>query len=843
MAKPITLNPTTFALAKEVQRRYDSTFARIPNTERGTVIAVSYAKPENGGQVTKVNISLQNGTVLTNVAAAGYVVGKGAHVEIEGTDAVMGASWRIRRVLNTGPGAQSSEPTAPLSTPYIMFVRTRLEGTPSGGQQIVIDFMTECVVEQWRGRVPTRYKIELYSETLQLVQTITTVEQEKVGGKITSNLLAGVTSVGVYQQGGTNPPNFNFPVIGVLRVENEYMLYESAGYNGTTQSWILGVMTRAFAGTSDVTHYAPREAVLGGQVLTTDALIPNTVYKARVRAESHDGRTSNWSDLVTVLSTLDTTAPSWSGTTGLKADSIGSAFNVKWKSADLNADDLDHYNIQISEDGSTWIDDPDHVLNGGNGNSWTYNSIPGKVMYFRINAEDWTGNRAYKYGPYVEWSPSVRGILPLTEEPTGTPIVFNGTFTGNITDWTRISTTDTPGPNTASIAYDATRYFASSAGSMKFQETRLGIQSTTELRTSLKSVGAGNWLYFRGYFQGANLNANDEVRLVVEYTDGAAITNPAVTLKGSDFLTGDDWTPVYFTTAIPAGVTQIRLMISITVMSGSGTMNVWVDDMVATLFNQGASPFVTTNTYNFSNNPGTNARQLETTSGGKLTLADFEAKKALIAANADTTLLDIVGNSGTPTNPFLRISRNGQTANPMLFVSPFLTGDAGLGVDRLIMNAPTSTSTLGNTFNLSTRLRFVSTYWNGLANTEESMELMMFRSAATANNGQFQIRTPGGSILFSAAVNNRLGVFGVTPIARTAAYTQTYATVTRTMTYSSDIENVAYTAATSGVDPLAKLADLNALRLAYENVRAFSERIAQMLNSVIDDFQAYGWLQ
>ena len=41
----------------------------------------------------------------------------------------------------------------------------------------------------------------------------------------------------------------------------------------------------------------------------------------------------------------------------------------------------------------------------------------------------------------------------------------------------------------------------------------------------------------------------------------------------------------------------------------------------------------------------------------------------------------------------------------------------------------------------------------------------------------------------------------------------------------------------------ATVADLNALRVAYENLRAFVEDGIQMLNAVVDDAQAYGLLQ
>ncbi|MHC4647637.1 MAG: hypothetical protein ACYTBJ_19395, partial [Planctomycetota bacterium] len=75
------------------------------------------------------------------------------------------------------------------------------------------------------------------------------------------------------------------------------------------------------------------------------------------------------------------------------------------------------------------------------------------------------------------------------------------------------------------------------------------------------------------------------------------------------------------------------------------------------------------------------------------------------------------------------------------------------------------------------------------------------------------------------------------------AYTQTYSTADRTFSaYTPDDESVAYT----GIDnaqagtPYAQVTDLNSLRVAYENLRAFSEDMAGIVNSLVDDHQALG---
>jgi hypothetical protein len=91
-----------------------------------------------------------------------------------------------------------------------------------------------------------------------------------------------------------------------------------------------------------------------------------------------------------------------------------------------------------------------------------------------------------------------------------------------------------------------------------------------------------------------------------------------------------------------------------------------------------------------------------------------------------------------------------------------------------------------------------------------------------------------------------LGFFGATPVAQPAAMVQTYATANGTLgAYTADDESVAFT----GIDNLqagtvyAQLTDVNALRVAYENLRVFTEDLAQFTNSLVDKLQALGLVQ
>ncbi len=85
--------------------------------------------------------------------------------------------------------------------------------------------------------------------------------------------------------------------------------------------------------------------------------------------------------------------------------------------------------------------------------------------------------------------------------------------------------------------------------------------------------------------------------------------------------------------------------------------------------------------------------------------------------------------------------------------------------------------------------------------------------------------------------------WGATPVVRPSAYTQTYSTADKTLSaYTSDPESSAYTGIDNaqGGTPYAKLTDLNALRVAYDNLRTFSEDLAAFVNSWVDDAQTIG---
>jgi len=88
-----------------------------------------------------------------------------------------------------------------------------------------------------------------------------------------------------------------------------------------------------------------------------------------------------------------------------------------------------------------------------------------------------------------------------------------------------------------------------------------------------------------------------------------------------------------------------------------------------------------------------------------------------------------------------------------------------------------------------------------------------------------------------------LAFFGVTGTTRAGPITLTYATTATTLNaYTPDIENAAYVGLVTGApgNPYANVVDLNALRVAYENMRNGYENLLQHYRYTVGRLQSYG---
>jgi len=95
------------------------------------------------------------------------------------------------------------------------------------------------------------------------------------------------------------------------------------------------------------------------------------------------------------------------------------------------------------------------------------------------------------------------------------------------------------------------------------------------------------------------------------------------------------------------------------------------------------------------------------------------------------------------------------------------------------------------------------------------------------------------------APTQKLGFWSASPVARPGPYIQTYAAAGRTLNdYTAAPASTAYSGLAGGQagSPYAAAADLNSLRVAYENLRIFSENTTQVLNALINDLKSMGLL-
>lgn len=202
-------------------------------------------------------------------------------------------------------------------------------------------------------------------------------------------------------------------------------------------------------------------------------------------------------------------------------------------------------------------------------------------------------------------------------------------------------------------------------------------------------------------------------------------------------------------------------------------------------------------------------------------------------------------------------------AGPLASGGTEVTADATYNWLKLISNSSTTLSG-GGTYGFASKIHLNYTGVGIAINSEllaaralevRSTSAQQRWSYDASNYAEIAVSSAGAVTLTATGASDgfcigdsgdNIGFYGVTTVARPAAYTQTYSTADRTLAaYTADNESAAYT----GIDNAqvgtvyAQLTDLNALRVAYENLRAFVEDLAQHHNSVLDDLQAVGLLQ
>jgi hypothetical protein len=124
----------------------------------------------------------------------------------------------------------------------------------------------------------------------------------------------------------------------------------------------------------------------------------------------------------------------------------------------------------------------------------------------------------------------------------------------------------------------------------------------------------------------------------------------------------------------------------------------------------------------------------------------------------------------------------------------------------------------------------------------DALPFLALAGGTLGDGASVTVGTTTGSQLGTAATQ-KLGFWGATPATRPGPYTQAYAASTRALSaYTPIVETTAFAGIAGGQpgSPYAQAADLNNLRLAYENLRQFTENLSGVLNALVDDLQAIG---
>ena len=97
---------------------------------------------------------------------------------------------------------------------------------------------------------------------------------------------------------------------------------------------------------------------------------------------------------------------------------------------------------------------------------------------------------------------------------------------------------------------------------------------------------------------------------------------------------------------------------------------------------------------------------------------------------------------------------------------------------------------------------------------------------------------PAGS---PAVPMGSLGLLAMTPASAPTGYSWTYTASTKGFpAYTPNTQSVAFVGGLLDLLQAARLSDLNALRVAVENLRVFAENLAQQHNAISLDLKAQG---
>jgi hypothetical protein len=124
----------------------------------------------------------------------------------------------------------------------------------------------------------------------------------------------------------------------------------------------------------------------------------------------------------------------------------------------------------------------------------------------------------------------------------------------------------------------------------------------------------------------------------------------------------------------------------------------------------------------------------------------------------------------------------------------------------------------------------------------DALPYLPLAGGALNDGANVALGTVAGTQIGTSATQ-KLGFWNAPPVARPAPFTQGYTVSTRTLaSYTAIVEAATFSGIATGQagQPYAQAADLNNLRVGYENLRQFTENVAQVLNALINDHRSTG---
>ena len=188
------------------------------------------------------------------------------------------------------------------------------------------------------------------------------------------------------------------------------------------------------------------------------------------------------------------------------------------------------------------------------------------------------------------------------------------------------------------------------------------------------------------------------------------------------------------------------------------------------------------------------------------TTADFRWEQTDNTSGSSHALHSIIVGGASSGDPFINFRVAGAT-------------DWSIGIDNSVANDPfvlARSGTLGTTN--------IASFLAGSVTLADPYDIVLGTTTGTK---------------IGTATTQKLGFWNTAPVARAAAYTQTYATATRTHANITATTPSAYAAGANGYSTGAKAQEVHAAVVAHQTDIA---NVKQVLNQVIDDLQLYGLL-